>query len=100
MRIDLNGSSGSQQSAESSRSTLHGGALAASQLDSRQGEDLAQLSGAHVQAAALAAQALQLPEVRQERVQSLQLAIQKGQYQLQPKEIGRAVFAHMIAGAA
>lgn len=53
-------------------------------------EDQAQLSGAHTQVAALAAQAQQLPEMRQKRVDALRQAIESGRYQPD---------AHKVAGA-
>jgi flagellar biosynthesis anti-sigma factor FlgM len=64
------------------------------------GEDQAQLSGAHLQVAALAAQAAALPEVRQERVQALRQAIQSGQYRSDAQKLAGALISHMSAGAA
>jgi len=63
-------------------------------------EDQAQLSGAHLQVQALAAQAVQLPEVREERVQALRQAVQSGQYHASPEQVAGAIFTHMIAGPA
>jgi flagellar biosynthesis anti-sigma factor FlgM len=54
----------------------------------------------HVQVQALVAQASQLPEVREARVQALRQAIQRGHYQSSPEEVAGAVLAHMIAGPA
>lgn len=62
--------------------------------------DQAQLSGAHVQIEALTAQAAQLPEVRQERVQSLREAIQNGEYRTDPEQLAGALLAHMTSGSA
>jgi len=100
MRIDLN--HGPQPLLENSRTSPQNTAAAASSASSNalSGEDQAQLSGAHVQVQALAAQASQLPEVREERVQALRQAIQSGHYQPSPKEVAGAMFAHMIAGPA
>jgi flagellar biosynthesis anti-sigma factor FlgM len=69
------------------------------------GADRAEHSGVHVQAQALVtralvAQASQLPEVREARVQELRQAIQRGRYQSSPEEVAGAVLAHMIAGPA
>jgi flagellar biosynthesis anti-sigma factor FlgM len=66
------------------------------------GEDQAQLSGAHVQAEALATQASQLPEagqeqVRQGRVAALRQAVLSGQYQASPESVAGAMFDHMLA---
>ena len=64
------------------------------------GDDQAQLSGAHAQVEALAAQASQLPEVRQERVQALRQAVQGGQYRASPEQVAGAMFAHLLAVSA
>jgi flagellar biosynthesis anti-sigma factor FlgM len=100
MRIDLNPAP--QALLESNRSSAASDAAAGNSSPSNGlaglgGEDQAELSGAHVQAQALVAQAAQLPEVRQERVQSLRQAIQSGRYQSSPDEVAGAVVAHMIA---
>jgi flagellar biosynthesis anti-sigma factor FlgM len=100
MRIDLN--SASQALLESNRSNAASDAAAGNSSPSNGlaglgGEDQAELSGAHVQAQALVAQAAQLPEVRQERVQSLRQAIQSGRYQSSLDEVAGAVVAHMMA---
>jgi flagellar biosynthesis anti-sigma factor FlgM len=49
---------------------------------------------------ALAAQASQLPEVRQERVQALREAVQSGRYDVNPEQVAGALLAHMTAGPA
>ncbi|HUA16191.1 MAG TPA: flagellar biosynthesis anti-sigma factor FlgM [Verrucomicrobiae bacterium] len=64
------------------------------------GEDQAQLSGAHLQVQALAAQASQMPEVRQERVQALRQAIQSGHYNASPEQVAGAVIDHMTSNRA
>jgi flagellar biosynthesis anti-sigma factor FlgM len=64
------------------------------------GEDQAQLSGALTQVDALAAQAAQLPEIRQERVQSLRQAVFGGQYQLDPQKVAGALLADMTLSPA
>jgi flagellar biosynthesis anti-sigma factor FlgM len=103
MRIDLNPAA--QPFTESNRGSAGGtaatGSSAASSGSGRvAGEDQAELSGAHIQVAALVAQASQLPEVREQRVQALRQAIQRGRYQSSPEEVAGAVFTHMIAGPA
>lgn len=55
------------------------------------GQDQAQLSGAGAQISALTAQALQLPDVRQERVQSLREAVQSGSYAPDPRTVAGAI---------
>ena len=99
MRIDT--SHGPQPSAESERSSPQGsaagaGVSAGSAPGGILGEDQAQLSGAHTQVAALAAQASQLPEVRQERVQSLRQAVESGNYYASPDEVAGAIVTHLI----
>jgi len=95
MRIDLN--YGPQQIPENNRASAQTTAAAGSTAaNSPLGEDQAQLSGAHVQVAALAAQASHLPEVRQERVQALRQAIQSGHYQVSPEKVASALMAQMV----
>ncbi len=102
MRIDLHHES--QPLPESNRSNTPGAAVPVSSSASHglggSGEDQAELSVALVQVQALVAQASQLPEVRQERVQALRQAVASGSYQSSPEQVAGAVFAHMIAGAA
>jgi flagellar biosynthesis anti-sigma factor FlgM len=102
MRIDFNHgpqnvSEGSQTSPQSQET---GNRAALSGTIGTIGEDQAQLSGAQVQVAALAAQASQLPEVRETRVQALREAVIAGRYNTAPDEIAGALMIHMIAGAA
>jgi flagellar biosynthesis anti-sigma factor FlgM len=61
------------------------------------GEDQAELSGFHAQVRALAGQALQFPEIRQEKVNALRQAVLAGTYQPSSKQIADAVLAHMQA---
>jgi flagellar biosynthesis anti-sigma factor FlgM len=98
MRIDLN--QGTQQASESDRSSAQSAAPASSSSLTGLGEDQAQLSGAHTQVEALATQAAQLPEVRQERVQALRQAIQGGRYSTSSEQVAGAVFEHMLARSA
>lgn len=109
MRVDLN--AGPQSLPENDRAASASGSSSASASSGAGGvangvssgvtnEDQAELSGAHVQVQALAAQAAQLPEVRQERVQSLRQAIQSGGYHSTPEQIAGAVFEHMLSGTA
>jgi negative regulator of flagellin synthesis FlgM len=61
------------------------------------GEDQAELSGAHGQVRELAGQALQFPEIRQEKVTALRQVFLSGNYQPSSKQIADAMFAHMQA---
>jgi flagellar biosynthesis anti-sigma factor FlgM len=63
-------------------------------------EDQAQLSGSHVSAEVFAAQTLQLPEIREQKVQSLRQAVLSGQYQANPQNVAQALFAHMTVSKA
>jgi flagellar biosynthesis anti-sigma factor FlgM len=100
MRVDPN--HGTQPAPESNRpgaqSSAAGNSSAAGGLGL--GEDQASLSGGHAQIEALAAQAAQLPEVRQERVHALRQAIQGGQYDPAPETVAGAVVAHMLIRSA
>jgi len=58
--------------------------------------DQAQFSTSHAQIHGLATKALQVPEVRQDRVQALRLAIQNGEYHPQPSMVAGAIMVHMI----
>lgn len=60
------------------------------------GEDQAQLSGARTQVEALAAQASQLPEIRQERVESLRQAVGSGQYRPDSAKVAGALLNSLL----
>lgn len=60
--------------------------------------DQAQLSNAHVQVQVLAAQAAQLPEVREAKVSALREAIQSGQYRPNPANIAHGLMSEMFHG--
>lgn len=59
-------------------------------------EDQAQLSGAHIQVQALAAQASQLPEVREAKVNALREALQSGQYRADPANTANGLMSEMF----
>jgi flagellar biosynthesis anti-sigma factor FlgM len=100
MRIDQNYGPQAAPSAERSE-TQNGAAVSgAGTAGTPPGEDQAHLSGAHAQAEALAAQASQLPEVRQERVQALRQVVLKGQYNPEPEQVAGAMFDSMLAWSA
>jgi len=97
MRIDLH--YGTQPTPDADR----GKAQAASEISTLTPgwtEDQAQFSGAHVQIEALAAQASQLPEIREEKVQALRQAVESGSYRADPENIAAAMLDHMMARAA
>jgi len=94
MRIDLH--YGPPTASElRSGSTVNGPASGEGAERAASGEDQAVLSGAHVQVAALAAQASQLPEIREERVQALRHAVASGEYHPDPQEVAGAVIEHL-----
>jgi len=59
------------------------------------GLDQTQLSGAHAQVQELAAQASQLPEIREAKVQALREAVQGGHYRANPANIARGLISEM-----
>jgi flagellar biosynthesis anti-sigma factor FlgM len=97
MRIDLRYG---PQSTPDLENKVQDGTTASGTAPSKvqQGEDLAQLSGAHVQVQALASQASQLPEVRDERVQSLRQSVLSGEYRPDPEKVGAALLSYMTSG--
>jgi flagellar biosynthesis anti-sigma factor FlgM len=60
------------------------------------GEDPAQFSGAQWQVQAFEEQALQLPEIRQEKVDALRPVVLGGNYQIDSKHLAEAMFAHLL----
>jgi len=96
MRVDLN--PGTQPAPETNHSHPQSASKGLGGIQGF-GEDQAQLSGSHAQVGALAAQAAQLPEVRQERVAALRQAVAGGSYRPQPEKTAGALVAHMIAGS-
>lgn len=101
MRIDLHYNP--QASLEPNRgtsATQNNESAAAASARIASGEDQAQLSSAHVQVQALVAGTLQLPEVREAKIQALRQAIQSGQYNPDPRQVAASVVAHMTASAA
>ena len=94
MRIDLH--YGPQSTPESDRSGQQKNQVAGTTAEQVQlGQDQAMFSGAHIQVQALAAQASLLPEIREEKVQSLRQTVQSGQYHPDPEKIASALVAQM-----
>lgn len=98
----INSSEPSQPLPESGRTGTQGPLSANKEAaaGSRLGEDQAQLSGAHVQAEALAAQVAQFPEIRQEKVNALRQVVLDGSYQRSSQQVAGALFDHMVRSAA
>jgi flagellar biosynthesis anti-sigma factor FlgM len=98
MRINLD--QGLQPAAETDRSSTSNTQAAAPSGGYGVGDDQAELSGTQVQVGALAAQAMQLPEVRTERVQALRQAVQEGNYSPSAESVAGALLTEMVAGPA
>ncbi len=98
MRIDLN--HGPQVGEANSNPSQRAPATGNAAPNQAGGQDQAVLSAAGAQVQALVSQASQLPDVRQERVQSLRQAILSGSYHSSAEQVAGAVFEHMMAGAA
>jgi flagellar biosynthesis anti-sigma factor FlgM len=100
MRIDSNQAVPLlRETGQSGRNSSTGASAAENRasISSTLGEDSAQLSGTHVQVQALVAQALQFPEVRQEKIDALRQSVLGGSYQPTSKQVAEAVFAHLAA---
>jgi flagellar biosynthesis anti-sigma factor FlgM len=100
MRIDPN--QGAQGLPESSLTSQSASSAVAAQTTAAggPGEDQAQLSGAHVQIQALVAQALQFPEVRQEKVNALRQVVLEGNYHPSASDVANSVFSHLLVAKA
>jgi flagellar biosynthesis anti-sigma factor FlgM len=100
MRIDPN--QAAQALPESNRGSGQSQASADTHVSAGRplGEDQAQLSGIHAQVQTLTAQAAQLPEIRQEKVNALRQAVLGGSYQPGAAQVAEGLFAHMVGKAA
>jgi len=101
MRIDPN--QGSQPLGESGRASSQSAAnaeTATAAANHALGEDQAHLSGMHVQAQVLTAQALQFPEIRQEKVDALRQVVDSGSYRPAAGQVANAIFEHLAQPAA
>jgi flagellar biosynthesis anti-sigma factor FlgM len=100
MRIDSN--QGGQPVPESARpgASAQAAVSSSSTAGSAVNVDQAQLSGAHTLVQALAAEASQLPEVRQEKVSALRQAVQNGNYHPSPENVAGALFSHLLTARA
>ena len=94
MRIDSHYNP--QATTETNRSSTQNTSAASNSASPSTGEDMASLSAAQVPVEALAAQASQLPEAREQRVQSLRQALQNGVYQPASEQVASALFTHML----
>jgi flagellar biosynthesis anti-sigma factor FlgM len=86
---------GPQQTAETGRDKQTSQANASS-ARVEAAPDQAQLSGAHIQVQVLAAQASQLPEVREAKISALRDAVQSGHYRPDAGKIARGLMSEMF----
>jgi len=90
MRIDLNNKLreiGEASEQSGSRTT------AAKPVHANAGNDTAQLSMDQARIQSLAKEVIKLPEVRQEKVTALGLAIQQGRYEVSPEQTAEAILS-------
>ena len=98
MRIDPNArAQEAQDSAGTAASTSRGTAAAAQPRTLA--DDTAQLSGDQVRVQALTAQAIAVPEIRQEKVTALGQAVRNGSYHVSPELTAEAVISESLARA-
>lgn len=90
MKVDLNGSnlSGIISSQGSQSATP---AVSHSSLTQPLGEDSATLSGDSANVQNLTTKALELSEIRQDKVEALRAAIKNGEYKIEPSKIAEAM---------
>jgi flagellar biosynthesis anti-sigma factor FlgM len=106
MRIDLNNadlSNAAGQLSESGRAGAQGpagsaaaGGVSAQDTGQITTQDRAQLSGASAQIQSLAAQASQLPEIRQERVSALRQVVGSGNYHPSAEDVAGAIITQLV----
>jgi flagellar biosynthesis anti-sigma factor FlgM len=89
MRIDLYNSAASQLSTEAKPRPVNADGVAGS--DSTATEDRTTLASGSASVDSLVSQAMNSPEIRQDKVASLQQAISSGQYPLDPQKIAAAM---------
>jgi flagellar biosynthesis anti-sigma factor FlgM len=89
MRIDLFNSAASQISNEQSAQQISG--KNAAKADPVDGEDRATLTSDSTSIGSLVSTALNMPEVRQDLVDSLKQAVGSGQYELDPGKIAASI---------
>lgn len=92
MRIDSNQSG---QTVSESNQPAGAAAGGGPSVNLNLNENQAQLSGTHVLVQALVAEAAQLPEVRQEKVNALRQSVQSGDYKPDPAQVAGALVSHL-----
>jgi negative regulator of flagellin synthesis FlgM len=89
MRIDLYNSTASQLNNDSDAKQVKSQDLAVT--DATESGDRTTLTSGSVSVSSLVSQAMNSPEVRQDKVESLQQAVQSGKYQLEAENIAGAM---------
>jgi negative regulator of flagellin synthesis FlgM len=89
MKVDLNASNLSEIISQASQSPSP--AVSDSSFAEPLGEDKATLSGDSTNVQNLTTKALELPEVRQGKVEALRAAIKNGDYKIEPGKIAEAM---------
>jgi|HubBroStandDraft_5_1064220.scaffolds.fasta_scaffold262285_2 flagellar biosynthesis anti-sigma factor FlgM len=89
MRIDLYNSTASQLNNDSDAKQVKSQDLAVT--DATESGDRTTLTSGSVSVSSLVSQAMNSPEVRQDKVESLQQAVRSGKYQLEPENIAGAM---------
>jgi flagellar biosynthesis anti-sigma factor FlgM len=72
-----------------------GSRVLATSVRSVSGDDTAELSGDQARVQSLVEKVIQLPDIRQEKVAALGLAIQQGHYEVSPEQTAEAILAEM-----
>jgi len=90
MKVDLNASNLSGI-ISSQGSPSPSPAVSGTTLPESPGEDKATLSGDSANVQNLTTKALELPEVRQDKVEALRAAIKNGDYKIEPSKIAEAM---------
>ncbi|HEX4036804.1 MAG TPA: flagellar biosynthesis anti-sigma factor FlgM [Acidobacteriaceae bacterium] len=88
MRIDLTNSTASQISSEPNNPSVNGQGVAP---EAQSSEDRATLTSDQASVNQLVSTAMQTPEIRQDKVATLQQAISSGQYPLDPASIAASM---------
>ncbi len=93
MRIDLQNRL--HETGDSTRADQPGTRTAAAAGRSSLGEDRAELSADQVRVLSLAKEVNRLPDIRQEKVTALSLAIRQGRYDVSPEQTAEKILAEM-----
>jgi flagellar biosynthesis anti-sigma factor FlgM len=98
-RMRINSGMPADFAVEAGRSTKSGGTTAAHAADSHEtaGADTTALSTGQDRVSTLISELRNVPEVRQEKVDALRAAIQRGEHQVAPEQIAAAMYRDMAS---